>query len=71
MPTVPVLDRPAPARHGDRDRPWPRHTPPARTDQVADLFTACRLVTSGDACVVASQQSLRSNVASALARRST
>ena len=32
---------------------WPRTARPSHVDRVADLFTACRLMMSGDACVIA------------------
>jgi hypothetical protein len=32
---------------------WPRGTQPHRPADIADLFTACRLMMSGDACVIA------------------
>lgn len=32
---------------------WPRHDSPASAGSVADLFTACRLMMRGDACVIA------------------
>jgi hypothetical protein len=32
---------------------WPRSAHPNHPDHVADLFTACRLMMSGDACVIA------------------
>jgi hypothetical protein len=32
---------------------WPRTAQPSQVDRVADLFTACRLMMSGDACVIA------------------
>jgi hypothetical protein len=32
---------------------WPRTAQPSHVDHVADLFTACRLMMSGDACVIA------------------
>ena len=32
---------------------WPRADQPSQVDRVADLLTACRLMMSGDACVIA------------------
>jgi hypothetical protein len=32
---------------------WPRDVKPSHVDRIADLFTACRLIMSGDACVIA------------------
>ncbi len=32
---------------------WPRNAQPSHADRVGDLFTACRVMTSGDACVIA------------------
>jgi hypothetical protein len=39
---------------------WPRSAQPNHPNHVADLFTACRLMMSGDACVIADhEQALR------------
>jgi hypothetical protein len=32
---------------------WPRNAQPSHVDRVAELFTACRFMMSGDACVIA------------------
>ncbi|HET8659195.1 MAG TPA: hypothetical protein VFM55_09375 [Micromonosporaceae bacterium] len=53
----------APARLADLDQisqpvslvtlRWPRNAPPSHVERLGDLFTACRLMMSGDACVIA------------------